>query len=130
MHTKLSERIINARHIMGGPPSNHDSIVLHLQFKRKKGDNTELRSKKTRISWNKLNDPKNAAEFKEIALENLRQLTIDSLPTAKVFSKVIVKAAKSTCVEDDPDKSGWFADNAHSIIELLVEEPNAASELL
>jgi exonuclease III len=128
-HTKLSERIVDAKRIMGGPPSDHDPIILRLQFKRKKGGPSELKLKKPRISWEKLDDPKTAAEFKEVALMNIRQLTIDGLPTAKAFSKAIVKAAESTCLEDDPAKSGWFAD-ARSIIEPLIEERNAASELL
>jgi hypothetical protein len=51
------------------------------------------------------------------------------MPTSKAFSKAIVRATESTCLEDDPAKSGWLAD-AHHMLEPLIEVRNSASELL
>ena len=62
-------------------------------------------------------------------MENIKKLTNKGLPTAKAFSNSTVKAAESTCIEDDPAKSGWFAD-ARSILEPLIEMRNKTSELL
>jgi hypothetical protein len=62
-------------------------------------------------------------------MENIKQLVNKGLPKAKAFSKAVVKAAESTCIEADPAKSGWFA-AARSILEPLIEARNKASELL
>jgi hypothetical protein len=77
----------------------------------------------------KLDNPKNAIKFKEVMMENIQQLINKGMPTAKAFSKAIVKASKSTCLEDDPAKPGWFADTC-SILEPPMEAQNKASELL
>jgi hypothetical protein len=85
---------------------------------------------KPRISWEKLDNPKTAINFKEVAMENIQQLINKGPPMAKVLSKAIVKTAKLTCLEDDPAKYGWFANTHHTILEPLIQVQNKASKLL
>jgi hypothetical protein len=101
---------------MGGPASDHDPIVLKLEFKQKRRGIVQPKLSKTGITWDKLNDQETAAEFQEVAMANLRELTSKGIPMAKAFSKTIVKAAEQTYTEDAPINKGWFA-TARTILE-------------
>ncbi len=71
-HTKLSEIILDAKRIIGGPPSDHDPIILHLQFSRKKTNDAPPKTQKPRIAWDKLDGPKKATKFKEIETKKIK----------------------------------------------------------
>ena len=129
-HVRLSENIIDAKRIIGGPPSDHDPVILRLEFHSKKKKNgCDLPTfGKSKIAWNKLDDPDVESTFCEIATKKINLLISQGIPSAKAFSKAIVEAAESACVEDDPAKSGWFADG-RTILNPLMEARNAASEI-
>jgi hypothetical protein len=63
---------------------------------------TPPRPKKVRIKWKKLYNPATMAEFREVTLENIKQLTDKGLLTAKAFLKAMVKAAKATLLRTTP----------------------------
>ena len=127
-HTRLSNRIIDAKCIVGGPASDHDPIVLKLLFKKKKGTGVPPpRLTKIRVTWEKLDESETAMSFEQIAMEKIRNLTNNGIPSAKAFSKAIVEAAEETCAEDEPTKKGWFA-TASEILKPLVVARNEASE--
>jgi hypothetical protein len=52
------------------------------------------------VAWNKLDQPKKEIKFKEVVMENIQQLVVKGMPTAKAFSKAIVKDAESTCLKE------------------------------
>jgi exonuclease III len=128
-HVKLSEFICDAKRIVGGPPSDHDPIILRLQFAQRKKGFPAPETQKIRIAWEKLDNPLTAIEFRKLAKQNMKTLTDKGLPTAKAFSKALVTAAEHTCFEDDPAKSGWFAE-ARKTLTPLIEARNLASEAL
>jgi hypothetical protein len=125
----LSENILNAKRIVAPPPSDHGPIILRLLFYQKKQSAAPPRTKKPRIDWEKLDDQATTVEFRQIAMTEVKCLTDVGIPSAKDFSKAIVAAAESTCMEDDPAKFGWFAD-AHTTLLPLIEARNAASEAM
>ena len=127
-HVRLSERIVDAKRIQGGPASDHDPIILKLQFKQRRRGIAPPKLAKPRITWDKLDDPETATEFEELAMANIRCLTSKGIPSAKAFLKAIVKAAEQTCAEDEVVKKGWFA-AARGRLEPLIEARNAASEM-
>jgi hypothetical protein len=127
-HTRLSERIIDTRRIVGGPASDHDPIILKLQFKQKRTRGiAPPKRTKMRISWDKLEDPETAEEFKQAVMESLEQLANKGIPSAKAFSKAIVEAAEKICPEDEAVKKGWFA-AARTTLEPLIEARQVKSK--
>jgi hypothetical protein len=57
--------MIDARWIIGGSASNHDPIILKLQFKQKRRGITAPKATKVRITWDKLDNPETAIKFEE-----------------------------------------------------------------
>jgi hypothetical protein len=84
-------------------------------------------SRKTRITWDKLDDQETAAKFQEAAMANLRELMSIGTTMAKAFSKAIVQVAEQTCAEDTPIKEGWFV-KARTILKPLIKARNKANK--
>jgi hypothetical protein len=106
MHVRLSKSIIDARPIPGDPASDHDPIILKLQFKKKRRGIGAPKSTKVRITWDNLDNPKIAIEFDQMAMANLRELRSKGIPSVKAFLKAIVRAVEQTCAKEMAVKKG------------------------
>jgi hypothetical protein len=112
----------------GGPASDHDPIVLKLQFKQKRRGIAPPKMETTRITWDRLDDQETATEFKELAMANIKNLTSEEISSAKDFSKkAIVEAAEQICAEDAIIKKGWFTKGLE-VLEPLIKTRKMASK--
>jgi hypothetical protein len=58
------------------------------------------------VSWDKLDDLEAAAQFEEVAIDNLRELMSKRIPLAKAFLKAVVKANKKGMVCNSMNHTG------------------------
>ncbi len=56
---------------MGGPASDHDPIVLKLEFKQNRRGIAPPKLLRMRKTWNKLDGQETVAEFQQVVMTNL-----------------------------------------------------------
>jgi hypothetical protein len=85
-YIQLSKRIIGNKRTVGGPTSNHDPIILKLQFKQKRKGVPSPKLSKIRVAWDKIDDLEATVELEQeqasmrLTIKNL-QKKIDYITT-------------------------------------------------